>query len=252
MNTHCLYCDARIEAELSWAGLFGFCGVQAGAAFCADCRGRLAPIGAVGCTLCGRPADAERAEGGRCRDCVRWERAPSGGEKRVQNRSLYRYNGFMQEVLAQYKYRGDAALAEVFAPELARLGRSFARGYTAVPVPLAPDRLLERGFNQAALLAAGLRPREDLLVRTGTTAGKQSKRGRNARLASVAGCFAAKAQAPGEETVSWGELKIVLVDDLYTTGATLQSIGEVFYQKGVKDVRALTLARAGDVADIDS
>jgi ComF family protein len=113
-------------------------------------------------------------------------------------------------------------------------------GAALVPVPLAPGRLRRRGYNQAERLAsalserAGLRLRGDLLVRVRDTR-TQTALAPEARQANVAGAFM---------KVGATEARVVLVDDVFTTGATLVAAASTLLEAGAKRVGAVTFARA--------
>jgi ComF family protein len=112
-----------------------------------------------------------------------------------------------------------------------------------IPVPLHPERLAERGYNQAALLGAAVARELDApletraLVRTRHTA-QQAQLGRALRLENVAGAFRVRAPARVRG------LRVVLVDDVATTGATLAACGNALREAGAVSVSALVVARA--------
>jgi len=120
-----------------------------------------------------------------------------------------------------------------------------------VPVPLHPRRLAERGFDQAALLATGLGPRLGIrvelgaLVRSRYTPAQAQLASRAQRHKNVAGAF----QLRRPERVAGRA--VCLVDDVATTGATLDACAQVLVDAGVRSVRAVSLARTplGDTSD---
>ena len=152
-------------------------------------------------------------------------------------------------VLAQFKFRRDPG----WAAALARLMRSapwaeplLDAADWLVPVPLSVSRLRERGFNQAWELARQLHPdkaQSGLLLRV-RTAETQHALGRSARLHNLQGAFAAD---PLKSTQLRGK-RVLLIDDVMTTGATLHAAAGALRNAGVCSVSALVLARVEDNA----
>jgi ComF family protein len=112
-----------------------------------------------------------------------------------------------------------------------------------LPMPLSSQRLAERGFNQALLLARALAPRRidaDLLLRVKHTP-TQTSLDRDARAANVKGAFAVQPMRAAELR----DKRVVLVDDVMTSGASLFSAAATLRQAGVASVVAVVLARTG-------
>jgi ComF family protein len=147
-------------------------------------------------------------------------------------------------LIAQFKFEGQPGWASTFAT-LMRSAPWFEpvleQAAVVLPMPLAPARLAERGFNQAQLLAQRLSPRRtrsDMLLRVRQTAA-QTALDRQARLANVRGAFALDPLlAPQLRGV-----RVVLVDDVMTSGASVFSAAAVLRQAGAADITALLLAR---------
>jgi ComF family protein len=147
-------------------------------------------------------------------------------------------------ILAEFKFHGDPG----WAASLATLLRSTPWAEPAVdaaelvlPIPLSRQRLRERGFNQALLLARQLAPRKTdatLLLRLHDTAA-QSGLGRAQRLRNLMGALAVE---PLRAQQLQGR-RILLVDDVMTTGATLQAAALALRQAGAAQVSALVVAR---------
>ena len=148
-------------------------------------------------------------------------------------------------VIAQFKFQDDPG----WAGPLAALMRAapgarqaLAQADWVLPVPLARERLRERGYHQALLLARGLgagaRVRHDLLLRLhGTPA--QSGLARAQRLRNLRGAFALEPLAAHQVAGR----RVLLVDDVMTTGATLHTAAQVLLAAGAAQVGALVLAR---------
>ena len=118
------------------------------------------------------------------------------------------------------------------------------RAHLLLPIPLSSHRLAERGFNQSLLLALQLnrlKTRSHLLLRMRHTPAQSSLK-RQERLANLVGAFAV---APLEAGLIRGQ-NILLIDDVMTSGATLNLAAQVLKQAGAKTVSALVLAKTPD------
>jgi ComF family protein len=155
-------------------------------------------------------------------------------------RSAYRHQGPARAIVHCLKYRGRkrAALDEGRALDWSRFPELHgAQGL--VPVPLHPGRLAERGYNQALWLARGLSesaglPAIELLKRRRSTR-PLWRLGRKERHAAVAGSFVCAGDAAGK--------RLLLIDDVCTTGATLEDCARTLRRAGAAEVKALTLTR---------
>lgn len=151
------------------------------------------------------------------------------------------------ECLARFKFRQDTGLARTLAALLLRtpgVAAALARADAVLPLPLAPERLAERGYNQSLLLARCLAPRglhADLLLRTRHTPPQRSMT-REQRLKSLRGAFGAH---PLRSSALRGR-RVVLVDDVMTTGATVSAAAKVLRQAGAAHITALVVARTGN------
>jgi competence protein ComFC len=159
--------------------------------------------------------------------------------------SAYRSRGVVREVVHSFKYSRQIHLrhllgrwlAEALAdPRLA--GRRFD---LVVPVPLHPARQRERGFNQAELLAAELQHISGLVVRnvlqrTRYTA-TQTQFDRSERMENLRGAFRLRRGSNVQD------LRMLLVDDVLTTGSTLSECASVLREGGALSVHAVTAAR---------
>jgi ComF family protein len=153
------------------------------------------------------------------------------------------HTGPLRNSLHQFKYRRDLGLADAFAQHLAVMCRGAqVEAELIVPVPLAKKRYRVRGYNQAALLAAALSGR--LAIRCLPAAVERIKETRSQvglaidqRRENVADAFRADSDLVSGKS-------ILLVDDVLTTGATLNSCSHALKQAGAVHVIAVTLARA--------
>jgi competence protein ComFC len=158
--------------------------------------------------------------------------------------SAARFDTPLREAIHRFKYEGRRQLATIFGVQMGALwARCSWPVDTIVPVPLHASRLRERGFNQSLLLAKEVSAINSLpiqaqaLRRVRATQQQAQLNGPDARQTNVQGAFAAaQALVVGKA--------ILLVDDVFTTGATLAACAVVLYQAGASEVVALTLARA--------
>jgi ComF family protein len=123
---------------------------------------------------------------------------------------------------------------------------SFFEGFTVIPIPMNKDKYKERGFNQAEIIAKSvsrefkLSYNDTYLVRVRSTKA-QYEYDRKRRFANVKGAFAVAKPATSDSSVS-GK-KILLVDDICTTGATFLEAAKTLYQAGAAEVRCFSLSR---------
>lgn len=221
---HCLICDRQIEAGITWATVFN---LKHQPPLCQTCTNQFAKIGKPTCDYCGR--DDRQT----CSDCVRWQKQ----DVMTMNRAVYRYNEFLKETITRFKYRGDYALVEAFSTEFAT---GFKNAYPAipsttrlVPIPLSAARLKSRAFNQAEALAK-LLPYETVSLLKRTTGEKQAKKNRQARLAM---------ENPFEINGEIEPAPVIIIDDIYTTGATIHHAARILKEAGCQSVASFTLAR---------
>ena len=151
------------------------------------------------------------------------------------------YTGAVRQSLQRYKFGGAAAYYRVYAELMTACLREHGGAYDRVSwVPLSRRRLRERGYDQAKLLAEEVArqmnlPCEKLLVKTKNNR-RQSNTGSNReRFENVKGVYRCCAEPAGK--------RILLIDDIVTTGATLSEAAGVLLDAGAKSVTALTAAR---------
>ncbi len=198
--------------------------------FCPECVGQIVALSPPWCRRCGAPASGSPSS---CRDCP----PPSV----AVSRAPFAFDGPVRRAVHRLKFGGwrpvaDAlALAMVDAWDEAPWGRPDSVTW----VPLSRRRLASRGYDQAKALASAVAPRLEVpavrLLRRVGDAGPQARRGGAERRQAMQGVFAAAGQASG---------RILVIDDVLTTGATASACAEALRSAGASDVALLTAARS--------
>lgn len=206
---------------------------------CSSCRGAVKPVGNLYCLRCGKPL----ADGGaHCYHC----RGSKGSKYKCQViRSAVVFGPQVRELIHAFKYADQPYLADYLAGWMNEQWEQYAplaEAQVLFPVPLHRKKYKQRGYNQSELLArslAGLRglPLDSSsLVRLRNTP-SQTKFGREGRLQNMSGAFSCV-----NPQVVKGKT-ILLIDDVATTGATLEGCAQALKEAGAKKVMAYTLAR---------
>jgi len=212
-------------------------------ALCAACWANIVWLGAPLCACCGVPFEFDAAPGSSdgvlCAPCL------SQRPAFVRARAVFQYNEASRGLVLAFKHADRTHGAPAFGQWLARAGAELlADADIVAPVPLHWTRLAWRRYNQAALLAHAVAQSSgrdcipDLLKRTRRTP-TQGERGRAARRRNVRRAFAVLER---HRPHLFGR-RVVLVDDVFTTGATVEECARVLTENGAASVAVLTLAR---------
>jgi ComF family protein len=214
---------------------------------CRVCRLRWRPVRPPWCERCGQP----EPHFGPCRLCRAWP-----GEL-ISARSAVWLDGGARRAVHALKYDGLSRVGRDMAAVVAKLLERPPAEAVLVPIPLGAKRRARRGYNQSEALAAalaqlwGLTNRPELLVRTRDTP-TQTALTPAARLANVAGAFRVgivdfglrRERQPGKFAVANPQSAIVLIDDVFTTGATLAEAARALANAGCQSISAVTFGRA--------
>lgn len=209
-----------------------------GVSLCAACLGGFSEVASPLCPVCGRPFDVGEDDH-LCHECL--TRTPFYNKAGAP----YLYEGTLMEAIHQFKYSGKTHLAKPLGSHLSAFAAKWlgpVRNPLVMPVPLHPKRLRQRGFNQSLLLArpvAALLDAEiDFLTLRRTkqtqpqTGLKSDERRKNVRKAF--------------KVIDKGIVKsrtVILVDDVATTGSTLNECARVLKRSGAGEVFCVVLAR---------
>lgn len=213
--------------------------VSAQATVCSACWTKLNFIASPLCICCGMPFAFEAEPGAICAGCA------ASQPVFARARSALVYDDASRPLILGFKHGDRTHSVGAFGKWMVRAGgEMLAEADLVVPVPLHRWRLFWRRFNQAALLgqavarAAELRCAPDLLVRRHRTP-SQGGLSRSGRQRNVKGAFAVR---PGRRR-DVEDARILLVDDVLTTGATVSECARVLLRAGAASVDVLTLAR---------
>ena len=209
--------------------------------FCSACWSSIRFLGAPCCAACGLPFAYDQGAEALCAPC---HAAPQPFDRA---RAVMAYGEVARTVALRFKYGRRTGLAQLIARHMARhLDEGDAREMLLVPVPLHRWRLWSRGFNQAALIATALGkatgavPVNEALARVRRTPPLRSM-GRKARQRLVKGAF-----APGRAADRLKGRHVVLIDDVWTTGATAAACARIIRRAGAARVDLLCWARVLD------
>lgn len=204
---------------------------------CADCWTLIPFITEPVCNCCGFPFDFEVEEGALCGACSHIH------PPYTTARSVFVYTLQSKDLILKFKHTDSIHSAPLFAEWMARLLKD-VENPLCIPVPLHWTRLFMRTYNQAALLAQEIAKHNNwayapsLLLRKRRTP-SQGRLSKAERIKNIERAFAVSKKKKGLLL----DRTIILVDDVFTTGATLNACSKTLLKAGAKEVQALTLGR---------
>ncbi len=207
-----------------------------GHALCPACQASIRLPAPPYCELCSRQLSTP----GICQQCLSWPLKLSG------LRAVGTYEGPLRTCIHALKYNGQTRLAEPLGALLAsKYSASGLRADIIIPVPLHGERQQQRGYNQSALLAQhcarqiDVPVRENILIRRRATSAQVGLAVQE-RQQNVAGAFACSPTFTGS---ALSQRRVLLIDDVCATGATLEACSGPLFAAGAREVWALVLAR---------
>lgn len=225
--TTCLLCGGPLTPMIDLRVLLSF-GALDRAQSCRRCWQKFTPIRQHHCCPeCGR----QQSDTTRCSDCQRW-----GGTDGFVNQALFAYDDMMQDFMVQYKFRGDYRLRRVFQSTFRDAIKTLAPDLI-VPVPVHPDTLRSRGFTQVTGFLDGLAWTDMLTTVAQTKQTAQSRKRRRERLATTQ-----PFKLKDEQKNKGVGKRVLVVDDIYTTGTTIRFAADILRQAGSLEVHGLTLS----------
>lgn len=213
-----------------------FCRTVSPEGICQKCSRKIVYIKSPACMRCGKPLESDRTEF--CLDCLRKK-----GSCIRQGCALWLHREPVSEALYNFKYKNKRSWGRIFALELAENYGSRLKKWDIdqiIPIPLHPSREKKRGFNQALLIGeelgkiTGIECHRDVLFRIRKTI-PQKCLDPGERRENLRGAFAVSRR--------WQPVdNILLVDDIYTTGATLEKAAKMLRKAGARNIYFLTLS----------
>ena len=216
----CLLCTASLSS-----------GPRRGFPVCSSCFKALTnDIPENRCSVCSIPVTSENGTCMRCR---------TANYTFTSNFSLFTYRGRIKELIFQYKFRYTKSLAVLFAELLYLHYLKSNRPELIIPVPSTLSNVRRRGWDHVGEIAKILerrysQPVKNCLKRKGS--GSQKKLGFEGRLTNLDGKSRIRRECPETES------SVLLLDDVFTTGATIEQCAKVLASAGYSNIKALTLA----------
>lgn len=231
---------ARVADHL-WPAVCAVCEtpVQGAGGLCPACWEAVTFLGPPQCRACGVPFPFDTGPDALCGECTRARRPYD------RARAAFIYTDASRPMILAFKHADRVDLAPLLVGWMVRPARELlADADIVAPVPLHWTRLLRRRYNQSALLAnrlarvGGVKAVPDLLVRTKRT-GTQGGKSRAGRRRNVQGAF----RVPLRHRTLLRDKRVLLVDDVMTTGATVEASARALLRAGAAAVDVITIAR---------
>lgn len=205
-----------------------------GGVHCEACGDELKVITSNVCKRCGKPIEKEKQL---CHDCR--ERH----HNYLQGCAVWAYEGVICDLIYQFKTKDALYLSDYFADQLAErfMSQKWPEIDLICSVPLHPIKLRQRHYNQSSILSEALGKRVNIPVNNQLLRRIKYTKGQKAlsdfdRVNNVQAAFAATIEG------NWEGLRILIVDDIYTTGNTIDACASVLKARGVQDIYFITLA----------
>ena len=209
---------------------------------CNDCKGRLRAVGGNTCVRCGCILKSKNDV--LCKECKKEERFFDKGI------SAFFYNDAIKEAIINFKYHNKRELAMFFAKYMVKTmeREGFLESDMLIPIPIHKSRRVKRGYNQAEVLCkeisklTGIPMKNDIIIREKKTEALKEQ-GRQERLNSLKNAFAVDNK---KKDLIKGKT-VIMVDDIYTTGSTMDAMGKVVLECGALKVYFITIATGAGI-----
>ncbi|MBB1099135.1 ComF family protein [Limosilactobacillus sp. WF-MT5-A] len=224
----CLLCNKKMSFQLTLKDIFSFREIIM-PVICAKCKEGFVYWDNRGCAGCGKENTIKNSL--LCSDCQTWRKFYGWN---LHQRGLYRYNEAMKEYMQRYKFNGDYRLRMVFQYEFSKVVNE-QEADLIVPIPVTLGTMQTRGFNQVIGLLWEV-PYQPLLRTKTSSKVAQSSKTKEERLTTKQPFILISP----EKVIN---KRVLLVDDVYTTGRTLYHAAVLFKQAGCKEIGSVSLAR---------
>lgn len=230
--------------KLLYPDVCPFCGKVHDKGPCSDCLKQLPWTKEPVCKKCGKPVGDEQTE--YCRDCQ--ERIADGNCWYDRGRSLWTHRTPVSGSIYQFKFKNRRVYAQYYAEIMKERLESQIRRWkikVILPIPMDAGKKKKRGYNQAEILARELGkltgiPVETGLLRKRKTADAQKSLNRHGRAHNLEGSFWVERKTRLQE-------RVLLIDDIYTTGNTVNEAAKTLKKSGVRRVFFLTISIGQDI-----
>lgn len=223
----CSYCQEEIIRNLSFKEiLFPFLLKNER---CVYCQNLFERIVSPNCPTCSKPGWTLS-----CEECQQWKEQYPHYD--FCHQALFSYNEAFKEWIYQYKFLGDFRLKTTFTVELQEYF-SHKKDWIICSIPLSKERFSQRGFNQVEAFLQAANITTSPLLKKATDSLPQSNKNRQERLASP------QVFGPTDQTYKIRNKKVILVDDVYTTGRTLFHAAEILQMYQPEKIQTFSLAR---------
>ncbi len=216
-----------------------FGNIHENGSICAKCWEKVNFISNPQCEICGLPFDFAAANGSVCAECIREQ------PKFSKARAVFLYDDASRAMITSFKYKDRIENRIAYAKWMARVGADMLSDADfLIPVPLHFGKLLVRKYNQAGILAHELaKISGKRIIVTGLIRRKYTKTqagfNRRLRFKNIGGAFKVN---PQYQSI-FNDKKILLIDDVITTGATANECAKILLKAGAAKVEVLTLAK---------
>lgn len=201
---------------------------------CAKCFSLIKKLSGNMCPICSKPLDSLYTD--ECLECFQYKKR----FKQIKQAGIY--EGALKELIHLLKFYGKKRIADLLFKFIVENIEEDYLGWpdVIVPVPLSKKVLKVRGFNQTEIIGKKIAKYKDKpffnVVKKIKETLPQNKLGRDERLKNLHGAF--------ETGISFKDKKVLIIDDVYTTGATMNEMAKVVLEKGALEVKGLAVARS--------